>query len=72
LRKDTYWSSAVRLALVRYRSQTSDIRLCSRIQKTPPLFLMGGRTTIPSGRILQNLSFGISSFQSLIVPLGFF
>jgi hypothetical protein len=62
LRRDAYWSSVVRLTLVRYRSQTSDIRLCSRIQKTPVLFPTGGRTAIPSGRIHQNLSFAIVSF----------
>jgi hypothetical protein len=41
----------------------SDIRLCSRMQKTPTLFPTGGRTTMSSGRIRQNLSFTISSFD---------
>jgi hypothetical protein len=63
LRRDAYWFSAVSLTLVRYRSQTSDIRLCFRIQKTPALFPTGGRTTIPSGRIRQNLSFSITYFD---------
>ena len=70
LRRDAHWFSAVDLALIRYRSQTFDIRLYSRIQKTPALFPTGGRTAIPSGRIHQNLSFAIASFDwpSWILP----
>jgi len=63
LRRDTYWSSAVIFALVRYRSQTSDIRLCSRMKKTPALFPTSGRTAIPSGLSRQNLSFDTVSFE---------
>ena len=63
-RRDAYWSSAVRLALVRYRSQTSDILLCSRMQKTPVLLSTGGRTAIPSGCIRQNLTFTVTSFET--------
>ena len=33
LRRDTYWFTDVLLTLMRYRSQTSDILLCSKIQK---------------------------------------
>ncbi len=61
-RRDTYWFSVVLLALMRYRSQTSDILLCSRIQKIPTVLPTGGRTAIPSGRIRQNLSFTMDSF----------
>ena len=57
LRRDTYWFSTVLLVLMRYRSQTSDILLCSRIQKIPVVLYTGGRTVIPSGRIRQKLSF---------------
>ena len=57
LRRDTYWFSTVDLDLRRYWSVISDIRLYSRIQNTSVLFPIGGRTTIPSGLILQNLSF---------------
>jgi hypothetical protein len=57
LQREAYWFSTVLLALTRYRSQTSDIRLCSKIQKVPPALSTGGRTAIPSGRILQKLSF---------------
>ncbi len=63
LRRDTYWVSAVSLTLVRYRSQTFDIRSCSRIQKTPALFSTGGRTSIPSGRLRQSLPFTIVSLD---------
>jgi hypothetical protein len=49
-RRDVSWFSAVDLALIRYLSQTSDIRLWSRIQKTTFLFPTGGRTAIGSGR----------------------
>ena len=63
LQRDAYWFSAVDLALRRYRLQTSDICLYSRMQKTPALDPTGGRTAIPSGRIRQNLSFAISSFD---------
>ncbi len=62
LRRDTYWSSTVRFALVMYRSQTSDIRLCSTMQKTSVLFPTGGRIVIPSGHNHQNLSFVTTSF----------
>ncbi len=62
-RRDTYWSSVVCLTLVRYRSQTSDIHLCSRMQETPMIFPTGGRTVIPSGRNRQNLSFVITSLD---------
>ncbi len=62
LRRDTYWASAVLLALMRYRSQTSDILLCSKIQKIPSLLSTGGRTAIPSGRIRQKRSFTTVSF----------
>ena len=44
LRGETYWFSAVFLALTRYRSQTSDILLCSKIQKVPAVLPTGGRT----------------------------
>ncbi len=63
LRREAYWFPAVNLALIRYLSQTSDTRLYSRIQKTPALFPAGGRTAMPSGRIRQNLSFAIASFD---------
>jgi hypothetical protein len=62
LRRDTYWFTAVLPALMRYRSQTSDILLCSKIQKIPAVLPTGGRTTIPSGRIHQKLSFTTVSF----------
>ncbi len=62
LRRDAYWFSAVLLALTRYRSQTSDILLCSKIQKVPAVLPTGGRTAIPSGRIRQKLSFTTVSF----------
>jgi hypothetical protein len=62
LRRDAYWFSGVLLTLMRYRSQTSDILLCSRIQKIPAVLPTGGRTAIPSGRIRHNLSFAIVSF----------
>jgi hypothetical protein len=62
LRRDTYWSSTVCFALMMYWSQTSDIRLCSRMQKMSVLFSEGGRTTIPSGRSHQNLSLDTTSF----------
>ncbi len=52
LRREAYWFSAVLLAMTRYRSQQSDILLCSRIQKVPALSPTGGRTAISSGRIL--------------------
>jgi hypothetical protein len=41
-RRDTYWFSVVDLVLIRYRSQTSDTRLYSRIQKVSVLFPTGG------------------------------
>ncbi len=63
LRRDAYWFSAVLLALTRYRSQTSDILLCSKIQKVPSVLPTGERTTIPSGRIRQKLSFTTVSTQ---------
>ncbi len=62
LRRDEYWFSAVFLVLTRYRSQTSDILLCSKIQKVPSVLPTGGRTVIPSGRIRQKLSFTTVSF----------
>jgi hypothetical protein len=62
LRRDAYWFSVVLLALTRYRSQTSDILLCSKIQKVPVVLTTGGRTAIPSGRIRQTLSFTTVSF----------
>jgi hypothetical protein len=55
-RRDTYWFSTVLLTLIRYRSQTSDILLCSKIQKIPAVLPTGGRTAIPSGHIHQKLS----------------
>jgi hypothetical protein len=58
----THWSSSVCFDLVMYWSQTSDIRLCSRMQKTPVLFPTGGWTTIPSGHIRQNLFLATTSF----------
>jgi hypothetical protein len=57
LRRETYWFSDVFLTLTRYRSQTSDNLLFSKIQKVPTVLSTGGRTTIPSGRIRQKLSF---------------
>jgi hypothetical protein len=63
LRRDTYWFSTVFLVRIWYRSQTSDILFCSRIQKIPTVLPTGGRTVIPSGRIRQNLSFVIVSFR---------
>ena len=62
VRREAYWFSAVLLALMRYRSQTSDILLCSKIQKVPAVLPTGGRTAIPSGRIRQKLSFTTVSF----------
>ncbi len=62
LRRDAYCFSDVLLTLTRYRSQTSDILLCSKIQKVPVVLPTGGRTTIPSGRIHQKLSFTTVSF----------
>jgi len=62
LRRDAYWFSVVPLALMRYRSQTSDILLCSGIQKIPALLATGGRTAIPPGRIRQKISFTTVSF----------
>jgi hypothetical protein len=41
----------------------ADIRLYSRMQNTTHLFPTGGRTAIPSGLILQNLSFAIVSLD---------
>jgi hypothetical protein len=61
LRRDAYWSSDVLLTLTRYRSQQSDILLCSKIQKVPTISPTGGRTAIPSGRIRQKLFFTIVS-----------
>ncbi len=61
-RRDAYWFSAVLLALTRYHSQTSDILLCSKIQKVPVVLPTGGRTAIPSGLIRQKLSFTTVSF----------
>ncbi len=49
LRRDSYWVSDVCFPLVRYWSHTSDIRLCSRMQKIPVLFPTGGRITMSSG-----------------------
>ncbi len=49
-RREGYWFSAVLLTLMRYRSQTSDILLCSKIQKVPVVLST-------SGRIRQKLSF---------------
>ena len=57
LRREAYWFSPVLLVLTRYRSQTSDILLCSKIQKVPTVSPTGGRTAIPSGLIRQKLSF---------------
>ncbi len=51
LRRDTYWFSSVLLPLMRYWSQTSEILLCSKIQKIPSVLPTGGRTSIPSGHI---------------------
>jgi hypothetical protein len=62
LRREAYWFSVVLLALTRYRPQTSDMRLCSKIQKVPAVLPTGGRTAIPSGRIRQKLSFTTVSF----------
>jgi len=64
-RRDACWFSAVLLALMRYRSQTSDILLCSKIQKIPAVLPKGGRTASPSGRIRQKLSFTTVSFGPL-------
>ena len=44
LRRDDYWFSAANLALRRYWSVISDIRLYSRMQNTPALFPMRGRS----------------------------
>ena len=41
LRRNACWFSAVLLVLMRYRSQTSDILLCSKIQKIPAVFPTG-------------------------------
>jgi hypothetical protein len=62
IRKDAYWFTDVLLVLMRYRSQTSDILFCSKIQKIPTVLTTGGRTAIPSGRIRQKLSFTTVSF----------
>ncbi len=62
LRRDAYWFSVVLLTLTRYRSQTSDILLCSKIQKVPGVLPTGRRTAIPSGRIRRKLSFTTVSF----------
>jgi len=51
------------LALIRYWSVISDIRLYSRMQNTSALFPIGGRTAIPSGLIRQNLCFVIVSLE---------
>jgi hypothetical protein len=63
LRRDVYSFSTFDLALRCYRSQTSDMLLNYRIQKTSTWFSVGTRTAMTSGRIHQNLSFPITSFD---------
>jgi hypothetical protein len=63
LRRDAYWFSAANLALRRYWSVISDIRLYSRMHNTPALFPIGRWTAIPSGLILQNLFIAIVSLD---------
>ncbi len=47
LQRDTYWSSTVIFAVVRYRSQTSDICLCSRILDSSVFLLCKGTLHFP-------------------------
>jgi hypothetical protein len=61
--RDVYWVCAVRFPLVRYWSHTSDIRLCSSMQKILVLFPIGGGIAMPSGRSRQNLSFTTASLH---------
>jgi hypothetical protein len=51
LRRDVYWSSDVYFDLMRYRSQTSDILLCSRTFETPSLILLS--STYVRGRVIS-------------------
>jgi hypothetical protein len=54
LRRDAYWFSDVLLTLMRYRSQTSDILLCSEIQKIPVVLSTGGRTSFVKNKRCRN------------------
>jgi hypothetical protein len=56
-RRDVYWFSTVLLDLIRYRSQTLDILLCSKIQKVPDVLPTCGRTAFPSERLYPSETF---------------
>ena len=64
LRREAYWFSAVLLAMTRYRSQQSDILLCSRIQKVPALSPTGGRTAFRPAASARNFPSRLSLLES--------